>query len=279
VTPPDAISALFGLAVGYGQVALLWLGQSGFALRFKDVSVVVDPFLSHHPDRLTPPAFNPGDADWIDVVACTHEHLDHLDLDAVSTLTAASSRAVVVVPQPIVDMITHIGIDPRRVIGIQPGRPVKIQSLVIHAVPASHGLKPQDAYNFGESISNGLIRYVGYVLQSPGISLYHAGDTIDYLTLAASLRDLDVRLALLPINGRSPERESRDIVGNLDADEAVDLAVRAGFQTLIPMHYDMFAANLGDPDRVVSAARGRDSGIQVVIPELGKPFLYATEAP
>src|SRR6266478_1747530 len=158
--------------VGYGQVALLWLGQSGFALRFKDVSVVVDPFLSHHPDRLTLPAFNPGDADWIDVVACTHEHLDHLDLDAVSTLTAASSRAVVVVPQPIVDMITHIGIDPRRVIGIQPGRPVKIQSLVIHAVPASHGLKPQDAYNFGESISNGLIRYVGYVLQSPGISLY-----------------------------------------------------------------------------------------------------------
>jgi len=275
--PP--ISALLGLAVGDGQVALLWLGQSGFALRFKDVSVVVDPFLSPHPDRLTPPAFNPADANWIDAIACTHEHIDHLDLHAVATLAAASTRAVVVVPEPIVRMITRVGIDPGRVLGVQPGRPVKIRSLVIHSVPASHGIKPQDAYNFGESMSNGLVRYVGYVFQAPGISLYHAGDTVDYPALAQRLRGLDVRLALLPINGRSLEREAHDIVGNLDAAEAVDLAARAGITTLIPMHYDMFAGNLGDPDRVVNSVRSRDLGIQVVIPDLDQPFLYTGSIP
>jgi L-ascorbate metabolism protein UlaG (beta-lactamase superfamily) len=145
--------------------------------------------------------------------------------------------------------------------------------LVIQAVPASHGVKPQDAYNFGESISDGMVRDVGYVLQSPGISLYHAGDTIDYPALAGNLRDLDVGLALLPINGRSREREARDIVGNLDADEAVDLATRAGIRTLIPMHYDMFAGNLGDPARVVTAVQPRGLELQVVVPDLGRPLL------
>jgi L-ascorbate metabolism protein UlaG (beta-lactamase superfamily) len=265
--------------VGDGQVALLWLGQSGFAMRFSDVSVVVDPFLSPHPDRLIAPAFNPADADWIDVIACTHEHLDHLDLDPVAALAAASGRAVVVVPEPIVHLVTAVGIDPGRVIGMQPGRPVKLRSLVIHAVPASHGIHPQDAYNFGESISGGLIRYVGYVFQSPGVSVYHAGDTIDYPDLAATLRELGVRLALLPINGRSPEREARDLVGNLEPEEAVDLAARAGIHTLIPMHYDMFAGNLGDPDRVVDAVRRKDLGIEVVIPDLEKPFLYTGPLP
>jgi L-ascorbate metabolism protein UlaG (beta-lactamase superfamily) len=61
--------------------------------------------------------------------------------------------------------------------------------LVIHVLPVSHGLKPQDAYNFGGSISGGLVRYVGFVLQSPGISVYHAGDTIDYPDLAGRLRE------------------------------------------------------------------------------------------
>lgn len=259
-------------------MALLWLGQSGFAMRFKDVCVLVDPFLSPHPDRLIARAFNPADADWIDVIACTHEHLDHLDLDAVVSLAAASRRAVVVVPEPIVDMVTSVGIDPGRVIGMQPGQPFKIRSLVIHAVPASHGIKPRDAYNFGESMSNGLIRYLGYVFQSSAISLYHAGDTIDYPALAGRLHELDVRLALLPINGRSPERESRDLVGNLEPEEAVDLAERAGVRTLIPMHYDMFASNLGDPDRVLDAVRRSDLRIAVVIPEMGKPFLYRSRS-
>lgn len=77
------------------------------------------PVTSSRP--LDPPAFNRADADWIDVIACTHEHLDHLDLGALAPLTAASSRAVVVVPEPIVHIVTRVGIDARRVIGVQPG--------------------------------------------------------------------------------------------------------------------------------------------------------------
>jgi L-ascorbate metabolism protein UlaG (beta-lactamase superfamily) len=271
--PPNALSALSRLTVTDGQVAVLWLGQSGFALRFNGATVLVDPFLSSHPDRLTPPAFDPADAHSIDVIACTHEHIDHLDLGALPALTAASGQAVVLVPEPIVPSVTGVGIDPRRIIGVQPGRTFKIRSLIIHALPASHGLKPDDAYNFGESISNGRVRYVGYVFQAPGISVYHAGDTIDYPTLAASLRDLGVSVALLPINGRSEERAALDIVGNLDADEAVGLATRAGVRTLVPMHYDMFANNLGDPERVLKTVRLNHSRLQVQIPDMDKPFL------
>jgi L-ascorbate 6-phosphate lactonase len=77
---------------------------------------------------------------------------------------------------------------------------------------------------------------------------------------------------LLPINGRSREREAQDIVGNLEPEEAVELAHRAGARMAVPAHYDMFAANLGDPGRFTAYAKDAHPALAVVAPGRLRPL-------
>jgi L-ascorbate metabolism protein UlaG (beta-lactamase superfamily) len=95
--------------------------------------------------------------------------------------------------------------------------------------------------------------------------VYHAGDTIRYEGMAERLRALAVDVALLPINGRSPEREAQDLVGNLSAVEAADLAADAGIGTVVPMHYELFARNSGRASELVEYVATRHPEIAVVV--------------
>lgn len=250
-------------AVGPGQAGLRWLGQSGFALRLEGAAVLVDAFLSPHSDRLVEPPIAPGDATGLDVIACTHEHWDHMDLPALPALAAASPAASIVVPAPIVDMVTGAGIAADRVVGMEAGRAWSRGGLTIHAVPACHGLHATDGYTLGEG------RFLGFVFEAPGVRVYHAGDTIDFDGLAETLRELRVDVALLPVNGRDAAREALDIVGNLDPAEAARLAAAAGARVVVPMHHDMFAANPGHPERLVEAVVRDHPGLAVLVPARG----------
>jgi L-ascorbate 6-phosphate lactonase len=257
-----------------GQVGILWLGQSGFVLRFPTARVLIDAFLSPHRDRLVASPFSPREAKGFDVIACTHEHIDHLDLESLPALADSSPDARIVVPEPCVEMVVSDGIAAARVDGLQPGAPIEVSGITVHAIPACHGVHAADAYNFGGELSGGKIRYLGYVIQGGAVSVYHAGDTLLYDDLPRQLRQLAVDVALLPINGRDSAREAKDIVGNMSEAEAADLAVAARVKLAVPMHYDMFAANLGRPEKFVEAVRFRQGSPTVVIPARGEEFVY-----
>jgi L-ascorbate metabolism protein UlaG (beta-lactamase superfamily) len=81
--------------------------------------------------------------------------------------------------------------------------------------------------------------------------------------VASSLSRLGIEVALLPINGRDAAREAQGIVGNMDAAEAVELALAVGATRLLPYHWDGYAGNTVPPGTVVDAAAAR---IQVVVP-------------
>ena len=267
------------LAPAWGQVALWWLGQSGFGLRGNAATLVVDPFLADHPDRLVPPPFRPDQVGGLDAVVVTHDHLDHLDEKSLPGLAEASPDARFVVPEPLVDRLLDLGIPPERVAGAQPDRPLALDGLTVHPVPASHGDDLEDGYGFGLEQSNGLYRYLGYVFDLGGVRVYHAGDTIPYEGMEDRLRDLRVDVALLPINGRDAEREGKGIVGNLDEEEAANLAAAIGVDLLVPMHYDMFAANPGSPEKLVGLARRKHPELQVLVPSRARRFVYTSPAP
>jgi L-ascorbate metabolism protein UlaG (beta-lactamase superfamily) len=67
-----------------------------------------------------------------------------------------------------------------------------------------------------------------------------------------------VDLALLPINGNKPERR---VAGNLNGEEAAQLAHDIGAKMVVPCHYDMFEFNTESPDLFESTCR-----------KLGQPF-------
>jgi L-ascorbate 6-phosphate lactonase len=261
---------------GGAQVALWWLGQAGFLYRASGVTALLDPFLAPHEGRRFETMLPPETATGIDVILCSHEHIDHLDAVSLPALAAASPGARIVVPRPIVSMVTDLGIAEDRVIGTQPGEKVEIGDVRIHPVPARHGVEIEDAYTFGTELSDGLVRYLGFVVESDGVRLYHAGDTILYDGMAEGLRGIGVDVALLPINGRDGYRESAGLVGNLDEREAAFLSRDMGAEMLIPTHYELFAHNRGYASRVLDTVDRENLDLNFLVPSRMDPFLVTS---
>jgi L-ascorbate metabolism protein UlaG (beta-lactamase superfamily) len=273
VTNP--LEELRRVAPSDGRVALTWFGQAGFALATAGVTLLVDPFLSPWHGRRYEASITPAQAAGVDLVCCTHEHIDHFDAGSVPAIAAASPQAVFVVPAPIVDMVTEAGISPDRVLGVQPGEAHEVAGITIRPVPARHGVTMDDAYGFGQELSGGAIRFLGYVLEIGGMRVYHAGDTIHYDGMQGTVRALAPDVALLPVNGRHAEREARGIVGNLNEREAAWLATEIGVATLIPMHHDLFEGNLGSSAAVVEAAEQEHRVVGVLVPPRDVPFVVS----
>lgn len=248
------------------RVNLTWLGQAGFRIEFAGNSVFIDPFVSEYPSRLVPAQAGVEDLALSDLILVTHEHEDHLDLNALTSLPYSLTK--VVVPSPLAELTRQKGVR-HTVVGARPDEILSAGAVRVFPVPSMHGVHVADSYNFGFDISNGEHRYLGYVVEIGGLRIYHSGDTIDYPELASRLAHWEVDIALLPINGRDKERESQDIVGNLTALESVNLAQRAGVRCVIPMHYDMFENNLGPLGEFVDAARAITPQVHVLVPRVG----------
>lgn len=268
-TPAD----LEGVELAPGQAALWWLGQAGFALRASGTTLLLDPFLAHHPDRLSPPAFAPEQATGVAAILCSHEHIDHFDAESLPALAAASPEAKVVVPTPLVERVTALGILPDRVVGAQPDEPFELDGVTIHPLPAVHGVDVADAYSFGRELSGGLYRYLGFVVEAEGLRIYHAGDTLADEELQDRLARLAPDVALLPVNGRDHYREAQNIVGNMGPREAVSFAATVGAGLLVPMHYDMFPINLGYPAHLVDFAGRHHQDVAIMLPSRRRPFV------
>ena len=231
-------------------------------LRGAGTALVIDAFLSPRPDRLVPPTVTPAELAGLDAILATHEHRDHLDLPALPGLVAASPDAIVIVPAPIVDRV--VAVAGPSAVGAIVDREIAVGAARIVPVPALHGVTMADAYTFGHELSGGLYRYLGFVVELAGVRVYHAGDTIAYDGMARRLRDLRVDLALLPINGRTAEREARGLVGNLGHVEAADLAAEAGIRAIIPMHHDTIDGNTGSVPALRAYVAERYPALRVI---------------
>ncbi len=256
---------------------LWWLGQSGFRLRdlAKGTLVFVDPFLSPHEERAWPAPLTPHELAQADLILCSHEHLDHFDRPALAAAAEAGGRFTLIVPRPLVDEARALGIPDHRILGAQPGQPLTAAGVQVHPVPACHGVHMADAYSFGKEMSNGLVRFLGYVIDLGGVRVYHAGDTIPYEGQVERLRRLQPHLALLPINGRDFFRETeRDLVGNMNPREAAHLASDIGAEVLVPMHWEMFNHNRGFPRDVVAYVEAYLPHLTVLVFGRGSRLTY-----
>jgi L-ascorbate 6-phosphate lactonase len=166
-----------------------------------------------------------------------------------------------VTPPEVVERVVGLGIDKRRVRGLPAWETTSAAGVVVRAVPAKHGVDMRDAYRLGP--------FLGYVV-GERTPVYHAGDTIPFDGLVQGLAPLGVSLALLPINGRSEAREAGGVVGNLDAREAAELGAAIGADAVVPLHWDMFASNPGDPGALVRAT----PPCAVVIPAYARPYIH-----
>jgi L-ascorbate metabolism protein UlaG (beta-lactamase superfamily) len=247
ITEQGGVTGLWRATLNGDALGLAWLGQAGFALRFSDCRLLIDPYLSNHLAnkyrgtefshvRMMPTpiaAEQIGELDW---VFCSHRHSDHMDPGSLAILANANPRAQFVVPRAEMDFAISIGIPENRLIGVNARDVLQLNETVECRVLAS-------AHEELKSNAHGDHHFLGFVLKSPICTLYHSGDTVVYPGLAEELAALRIDLAMLPVNGRDEFRRSRGIAGNMNLDEATRLCVSANIPVLIPHHFGMFEFN------------------------------------
>lgn len=231
---------------------LWWLGQSGFLIRCREHHLLMDPYLSDsltrkyaNTDRphvrITERVIEPARLNFVDVVTSSHNHTDHLDGETLRPLIAACPGVAIIVPEANRKFAAdRLQVEAERLTGARVGTPVRAAGFEIHPVPAAHEELEVD----GE----GLHRFLGHVVCFEGRSVYHSGDTVLYDGMVETLRAWKIDVALLPINGRAPERR---VAGNLSGNEAAKLARDIGAELAIPCHYDMFEFNTASPEEFV----------------------------
>ena len=233
---------------------LWWLGQSGFLLKTQSLHVLFDPYLSDSLTekyastdkphvRMTELAIDPARLDFIDVVSSSHNHTDHLDGETLIPLMEANPNLNVVVPAANRQFAAErLRVPLERLTAIDDGESIRVFDTLIHAVPAAHDTVERD--------EQGRCRFLGYVVEFGNWTIYHSGDTLLYDGLPERLGKWKIDVAVLPINGRAPERR---VAGNLWGREAAQLAKDIGAGCVIPCHYDMFEFNTATPDDFVDA--------------------------
>lgn len=241
---------------------LWWLGQSGFLLQWKDVHVLLDPYLSDSLTRkysqtdkphvrMTELVIDPARLAFADIVTSTHNHTDHLDGETLRPLLAQNPAMKMVIPEANRAFVAErLAINPAIPIGLDDGTLIELSNVQFSGLASAHETIERD--------DQGRAKFLGYILKFGGWTLYHSGDTIRYPGMAEKLRGFKVDVALLPINGRSPERR---VPGNLSGDEAAHLAKDMGAKVVIPCHFDMFEFNTASPAEFILQCR-----------RLGQPF-------
>ncbi|HZC23372.1 MAG TPA: MBL fold metallo-hydrolase [Candidatus Binatia bacterium] len=252
-----------------GRFRLWWLGQSGFLLQWQGIHILLDPYLSDsltrkysHTDkphvRMTELVIDPAELSFVDVVSSSHNHTDHLDAETLGPILTRNRAVKFIIPEANRAFVAdRLRIDPTIPVGLDDGNKVELSigtsSIRISGVASAHEEVEHD--------EQGRVKHLGYVLQFGDWSLYHSGDTLRYHGMAEKLRPFAVDIALLPINGRSPERR---VAGNLSGTEAAKLAHDIGAKLVIPCHFDMFEFNTAPPDEFVATCRNLGQAFRIL---------------
>jgi L-ascorbate 6-phosphate lactonase len=266
---PALVEEIRRTAPAPGTLAVWWLGQSGFLFKSRQGMLAVDLYLSEHLTtkyagtsrphvRMTAPTIHGSDLHEVAIVLASHKHSDHLDPGTLPELLACS-RAILVMPESIREHTLSLGLPEDRLVGVDAGDVVDCGGFQVRAVPAAHEGLDTDAA--------GRHLYLGYVIESEGLRLYHSGDSLAFEGLPEQLGPERLDVMFLPINGRDP---ARGVPGNMTAGEAVELAKLVRPRFVVPHHYDMFTFNTVSVDVFIEQARRLNSATSAKVLRCGE---------
>jgi len=202
---------------------LTWLGQGGYALQIGEKIVFLDPYMSDMVGkkeglaRLVPPPIDPQNA-RPDVYLATHDHMDHLDTDFIRQMDCAGVRFICPESCKTALLALDKGIGAEQITVVKQGDVLELEGFTLRVVYADH--TPDS---------------VGFVIEAQGITVYITGDTLYGEEVGAGV---NADIICCCVNGKW---------GNMNAEEAVQVALRSGARLAIPNHYGMFASNTVDP--------------------------------
>ena len=209
------------------MLTMRWIGQGGYLFSDGKTSIAVDPYLSDVVNRvagrprMVQPPFQPEQL-RCDAVVCTHNHLDHVDTDAIPSMP--KEHILFLAPSDAEATLRSCGVTNYRNFDV--GESVQLGDFTLRAVFADH-----------------TVPAIGLLLCHGDRKIYLSGDT-EYHEKLKELASIDLDIAIICINGR---------LGNMNVEQAVSLTRSLHPKVAIPTHYGMFLSNTENPDKYTSA--------------------------
>lgn len=196
-----------------------WLGQGGYILEDGETSICIDPYLSDIVNKVAGRARTRAvpvapDKLAVDAVICTHNHLDHVDTEAIPKMR---KEIEFYAPKDCESTLYDLGV--KKYHEFDEGMSYNIGKFKITAVFADH-----------------TVPAIGVAVEYACEKLYFSGDTY----YNAKLENMRCDYMFVCINGK---------LGNMNADEAVKLANIIEPKIAVPNHYDMFESNSENPEK------------------------------
>lgn len=209
------------------DLKIRWIGQSGYLLNDGKTEVCIDPYLSNVVDRIAKRGrmvkapFSPEELKS-NIVICSHNHLDHVDIDAIPLIN--KENMIFLAPLHAKETLTECGVS--------------------HFVPFDEGTEyTVGDFKFTAVFADHTVPAVGIVVEHNGITLYFSGDT-EYNDRLCELADRQIDVMFICINGK---------LGNMNVEDAVRLTKAISPRVGVPTHYGMFESNTEDPSKYVDA--------------------------
>lgn len=219
------------------DIRVTLVNHSTILLQHGGVNILTDPIWSERasplasagPRRHRAPGVKLEDLPPIDAILLSHDHYDHLDLATLRWLRDHRPSQFVV-PLGVAALLRKRSIGP--VHELDWSDATLIAGLNIHAVPAMH-FSARGLFDRNRTL------WCGFVIQTPSIALYFAGDT-GFGDHFSQIREQfgPPRLALLPIGSFEPRWFMAPV--HLSPDEAVRAHEILGAKTSVAIHHGTF---------------------------------------
>ena len=216
--------------------SISWIGHATFLIKLGGKSILTDPFFSSvagkfglGPKRHTPPKIHIEDLPQIDIILCSHDHYDHLDMQS---LTKIKNRFVtgiqIFCPLGLGKHFKQCGFT--KITEMSWHENVRHENLELFCLPAVH--------NSGRSLfDNNKTLWCSFGIKSEKLTLYFSGDTAYHPQIfqdcGHSLDQCD--LAILGIGAYAPEH----LLGKYHTtpEQAAKIALDLNAKNVIGMHW------------------------------------------
>ena len=231
-----------------GDVIVKWHGHANFQITSANgKKILIDPWFESNPSCATPLS----DIKNIDYILVTHDHFDHLGQ---AVQVAQESKAIVVgIVETMAKLQNEMGLPLEQVVnggfGMNIGGTSDLDGIKVTMTQAFHSSMTGQPTGFVVRLENGK-------------TIYHAGDTGIFGTMATIGELYPLDLALLPVG-------SCFTMDRLQAAHALTLLKP---KVVIPMHYQTFPILEPDASGFAELARKKAPKVKVVSLNPGEEY-------